>query len=416
MLGPVLSGKSNKPNISIAINLKQMDELLNETEDTDIILLPDEYKKMRPLYNFLGPFKRGKALAPYRVSIVLEDFCVQRVLKAVNDTVDDAHDKKLDVVQFPNLEEDVAHTDGNGTDGNVSGSENRSASDGSLDMNTKNAVTEAECEHDSTIEVTKSSEDSNTLNESSEEKDVWADIDLEDVDMSEPLAFVPADYHNNTSLVRALFCRSKRRKVCARCVIAKKGLFSCRVRFAHSNLDPTWIDYYRSVRGVDGILARADPEYRPQVAALICQDLEGDLELGPVPSEQATKKDDDENFQNKPEPSTSEEDLIKAISCASEAHLKAKEAVNLSGVLLRRAESEMETPLLLSSEFMYASFTVDPDDGHFEICPHCGLGGDVICCESCPMVAHPKCVGMDSIPEEDWHCYQNAIRNRITLG
>ena len=404
VLGPVLSGKSNKPNISIAINLKQMDELLNETEDTDIILLPDEYKKMRPLYNFLGPFKRGKALAPYRVSIVSEDFCVQRVLKEVN-TVDDAHDKKLDVVQFPNLEEDVAHTDGNGTDGNVSGSENRSASDGSLDMNTKNAVTEAECEHDSTIEVTKSSEDSNTLNESSEEKDVWADIDLEDVDMSEPLAFVPADYHNNTSLVRALFCRSKRRKVCARCVIAKKGLFSCRVRSAHSNLDPTWIDYYRSVRGVDGILARADPEYRPQVAALICQDLEGDLELGPVPSEQATKKDDDENFQNKPEPSTSEEDLIKAISCASEAHLKAKEAVNLSGVLLRRAESEMETPLLLSSEFMYASFTVDPDDGHFEICPHCGLGGDVICCESCPMVAHPKCVGMDSIPEEDWHCY-----------
>jgi len=62
---------------------------------------------------------------------------------------------------------------------------------------------------------------------------------------------------------------------------------------------------------------------------------------------------------------------------------------------------------------MHASFNVDPQDGHFEICPKCGLGGDVICCEGCPMVSHPNCAGMTEIPDADaeWHCY-TCVRNR----
>ena len=35
---------------------------------------------------------------------------------------------------------------------------------------------------------------------------------------------------------------------------------------------------------------------------------------------------------------------------------------------------------------------------------HLRAGGDLICCESCPAAYHPKCVGMENIPEGNWFC------------
>jgi predicted amidophosphoribosyltransferase len=61
---------------------------------------------------------------------------------------------------------------------------------------------------------------------------------------------------------------------------------------------------------------------------------------------------------------------------------------------------------------MNEAFHVDPGDGHFKFCPKCGLGSDVICCESCHMVSHPKCAAMAEIPDEEWHCHAWVVKNQ----
>lgn len=83
---------------------------------------------------------------------------------------------------------------------------------------------------------------------------------------------------------------------------------------------------------------------------------------------------------------------------------KAELALKLARETLASAEEKANTKRLLSDEFIRAFFVVDPTDGHYEICPICGLGGDVLCCETCPTVSHPKCVGLTAIPSGDWHC------------
>eukprot|EP00057_Strongylocentrotus_purpuratus_P010549 XP_011665023.1 PREDICTED: histone-lysine N-methyltransferase NSD2 isoform X2 [Strongylocentrotus purpuratus] len=37
-------------------------------------------------------------------------------------------------------------------------------------------------------------------------------------------------------------------------------------------------------------------------------------------------------------------------------------------------------------------------------CFTCSLGGDLICCESCPAAYHAKCLGFDSVPDGNWFC------------
>jgi len=37
-------------------------------------------------------------------------------------------------------------------------------------------------------------------------------------------------------------------------------------------------------------------------------------------------------------------------------------------------------------------------------CFECHDEGDVICCDSCSRVYHPKCLGLLTLPEGDWTC------------
>jgi len=37
-------------------------------------------------------------------------------------------------------------------------------------------------------------------------------------------------------------------------------------------------------------------------------------------------------------------------------------------------------------------------------CIICGKIGNLLCCESCPNVVHPECVGLANLPEGDWFC------------
>ena len=41
---------------------------------------------------------------------------------------------------------------------------------------------------------------------------------------------------------------------------------------------------------------------------------------------------------------------------------------------------------------------------HDDDCFFCDDGGELICCETCPTVVHPKCIGLRGIPDDDWYC------------
>jgi len=49
------------------------------------------------------------------------------------------------------------------------------------------------------------------------------------------------------------------------------------------------------------------------------------------------------------------------------------------------------------------------EDGNFEACAECGHGGELICCEGCPHVYHPACLGPfapSADDDGDWFCPQ----------
>lgn len=37
-------------------------------------------------------------------------------------------------------------------------------------------------------------------------------------------------------------------------------------------------------------------------------------------------------------------------------------------------------------------------------CAVCGDGGELVCCDGCPAVVHPLCVGLDKVPDEEFFC------------
>lgn len=84
---------------------------------------------------------------------------------------------------------------------------------------------------------------------------------------------------------------------------------------------------------------------------------------------------------------------------------KRKHSVNASKEKKKKKKKKRnsENPL---SNFL----DMDPEklkelyDVSMAYCGKCEEGGDMFCCSGCPGVYHPKCVGLDSVPEDDWYC------------
>ena len=76
----------------------------------------------------------------------------------------------------------------------------------------------------------------------------------------------------------------------------------------------------------------------------------------------------------------------------------------MAGYLYNQADLLKQTKLKLSEDFIRANFPSDPEDNHYVFCIHCGCAGDLLICDGCPNVSHPKCVGLAEVPEGDWFC------------
>lgn len=57
-----------------------------------------------------------------------------------------------------------------------------------------------------------------------------------------------------------------------------------------------------------------------------------------------------------------------------------------------------------ASDFITNYFRDPINDGSEDFCFICRCRGDVICCDSCPHVFHPRCLGFHNIPTGDWFC------------
>ncbi|KAK9698835.1 hypothetical protein RND81_08G134600 [Saponaria officinalis] len=43
-------------------------------------------------------------------------------------------------------------------------------------------------------------------------------------------------------------------------------------------------------------------------------------------------------------------------------------------------------------------------DHHDDSCLICADGGDLMCCDTCPSTYHPRCLGFEGVPRDEWHC------------
>eukprot|EP00890_Picochlorum_soloecismus_P005236 jgi/Picsp_1/5713/NSC_03072-R1_acyl- n-acyltransferase with ring fyve phd-type zinc finger protein len=43
-------------------------------------------------------------------------------------------------------------------------------------------------------------------------------------------------------------------------------------------------------------------------------------------------------------------------------------------------------------------------DSNDDYCVYCGLGGDLVCCETCPTTAHAQCIGIEANTDKAWYC------------
>lgn len=238
--------------------------------------------------------------------------------------------------------------------------------------------------------------------------------ECENVDFSKPITYKPDEYESNETLIQALHCRPRRRNICARCKIMRNGLLTCRVRKAHSNYDFIWNDFIVNVGGINGILKKLKPDFTLQQSSAQCTDKKFNTNQShvlsnapddiPVTITSATKDSVKDDGDEEVDPIEEDNDLPpqELLSQAEELLLLARKA-------LCAAEDDLKLKPCLSEEFLRTCGLLDPEDGHYEVCVLCGLGGDVLCCESCPIVSHAKCVGLETIPIGDWYCKQCTL-------
>ncbi len=193
-------------------------------------------------------------------------------------------------------------------------------------------------------------------------------------------------YSSNDALARALLRRPGRRAPCIRCQVYGFTFYTCRVLRCHSNPDFDFVANWREVGGIEGLLAPFKAASSVPIAGC-------DPHLSHFQDPMAVDKNS----------------ILEDPTMELE---KARKAVQTSTFLVGQADALASERFKLSTKFIQAAFPVDPDDGHYIWCTICGLSGDVLCCDGCSNVVHPKCIGLSTIPEDDWFCDACSIKRK----
>mmetsp|Transcript_31486 Transcript_31486/g.47590 ORF Transcript_31486/g.47590 Transcript_31486/m.47590 type:complete len:1542 (-) Transcript_31486:136-4761(-) len=197
-----------------------------------------------------------------------------------------------------------------------------------------------------------------------------------------PIVFIPQDVMANDNLVRIFFGIPGRMYTCARCQVLRRSMYFCRVQKKHYNKDFNWLQQMKDVGGVEGLLFSLKHGMPYSVSS----------PPRPSPSQSLLTEPSDLLQEKR------KYDNLIAL------YKKAKQAVGIANDLCEEAKKNMASAPKLSDEFIRNNFPVDPEDGHYNYCSICGLSGDVVCCDKCPIVMHPGCAGLDAVPEGDWFC------------
>ncbi|KAJ3100128.1 hypothetical protein HDU97_002460 [Phlyctochytrium planicorne] len=74
----------------------------------------------------------------------------------------------------------------------------------------------------------------------------------------------------------------------------------------------------------------------------------------------------------------------------------------------QRAQCKLKVIKALAASRIRASYESDDEeeeqDESDEICAICNEHGELMCCDGCPAAFHIKCLGLDSVPDTEWHC------------
>lgn len=241
------------------------------------------------------------------------------------------------------------------------------------------------------------------------------------------IIFEPLDYFNNKDLIKTLFGKPGMSDSCAHCQVYRRNMLSCRVQRAHSCPDFNWIDVFQDVGGLDALLQMLRTGLPSVVAKsptltndetdtryTILDSASTNQVVEDVESAKQGNETKDEEYED------GEADFAKDKDEGDpyDNQEKALRALNLSHQILDRARNEVNCPLKLSETFIKSYFPIDPTDGKYTICVVCGLIGDVMCCEGqdCPVVSHPRCVGLEEVPRDDWFCIKCAPIPKLIEG
>lgn len=216
---------------------------------------------------------------------------------------------------------------------------------------------------------------------------------LDVIDTTKPRLFEHRDYEDNEALVKLFFGHPGRMASCGRCRAYGRSVIACRLYRRHSLPDFDWNEVFRGTGGIDGLLYMLRTGL-PAVVPRTSSSQPPALLNGNTGIEGVEGPNDDSNKPN-----------------AATIFEKAKVAMTLAKSLLEQARRKVQAPIRLSEEFIRSYFPVDESDGHYNYCTICGLSGDVVCCEGCPNVAHPHCVKLSDIPEDDWYCSRCTLRS-----
>ena len=265
-------------------------------------------------------------------------------------------------------------------------------------------------------------------------------------DIPSTILIEPENYEGNKKMIKGLFGTANKKYACIRCQATNRDMLHCRIRKGHSNPDFDILGFAKS-GGLENLLSRLKSHLKNEeaqnnsimsfktnsVSSLLKESLvvkETDkcknntitiTDSYKTSNDAATKTNTETNEAN----SGTEIEIINEKDCFeetgdfdcnvfnenSEEDITPKMLLNMTeyAVLLADmnvsiSKSEMDSSLILSETFIRENFPIDENDGHYEFCTICGIGGDVLCCEGCPCVAHKHCVNLKDVPEGDWFC------------